>query len=120
MRSGNRHFNFPGTDRGTSDRLAAEVATDEQGIVAAIRELREKEGVSLEALGFLLGTEAAQLSRHLKGTCGTSLTNYVRIARALGFRCRIVLEPADSNIRGVSNRKVSPHRVINPRSASAK
>lgn len=123
MRVGNRKQNFTGTDRGTSDRLASEVAADEQTIVAAIRELRENEGVSLEALGFFLGTEAAQLSRHLKGTCGTSLTNYLRIARALGYRCRIVLdkaEPVGSDTKTVSNLKFSSHKVINPRSASRK
>lgn len=123
MRPENRHSNFPGTDRSTSDRLAAEVAADEQSIVAAIRELRESEAISLEALGFLLGADAAQLSRHLKGTCATSLTNYLRIARALGFRCRIVLERVEPAGRGahiVSNLKISPHKVINPRSTPKK
>ena len=123
MRPRHRQNDFAGTDRSTSDRLALEVAADERDIVSAIREMREKEGASLEALGFLLGAEPAQLSRHLKGACGTSLTNYLRIARALGFRCRIVLdraEPVGSDAKILSNLKVSPHKVIDPRSASTK
>ena len=121
MRVGNRHQSFPGTDRHTSDQFGSEVSADEQAIVAAIYEVRKREGISLEALGFLLGTEAAQLSRHLKGSCGTSLTNYLRIARALGYRCRIVLdrvETVGSELDMASNLRVSSHKVINPRGAS--
>jgi transcriptional regulator with XRE-family HTH domain len=121
MRLNNRHQNFPGLGRQTSDRFASEVSDDEQAIVAAIRGLREKEGMSLEALGFLLGAEAAQLSRHLKGTRGTSLTNYLRIARALGYRCRIVLDRTDPlgiDVDAASDLKVFPHKVIKRRSAS--
>jgi hypothetical protein len=123
MRQGNSHQSFPGADRRTSDRLASEVAADEQATVMAIRELRENGGVSLEALGFLLGAEAAQLSRHLKGACGTSLVNYLRIARALGYRCRVVFEKAESidrDAEALSSLTISPIKVLNARSTSVK
>jgi transcriptional regulator with XRE-family HTH domain len=113
MRTCNRHF--PGTDRVTSDRLASDVATDEKAIIDAISELRQKESASLEAIGFLLGADPGQLSRYLKGTCSTSMTNYLRIARALGYRCRIRLEKADeSGTDGnlLADLKISSHKVF--------
>ena len=66
--------------------------------------------------GFLLGADPAQISRHLKGIRSTTLTNYLRIARALGYRCKIVLEkagatPASKDI--LSDLKITPHKVLN-------
>jgi len=103
---------FPGADQDTSERLAAEVAADERAIVDALGALREDASISLEAVGYLMGTNPAQLSRYLKGTTSTSLTNYLRIARALGYRCKFVFEKADSDRTDVlADMKLTPHRV---------
>ena len=106
--------NFPGTDRDTSDSFARDVASDEKAMIDAISDLRHKESSSLEAIGYLMGADPAQLSRYLKGTRSTTLTNYIRIARALGYRSRLVLEKADasevsSNV--LSDLKIVPHQV---------
>lgn len=118
-----RAKNFPGTDRRTNDQLVNEITADEKAIVAAIRSLREKEAVSLEEIGFLLGVGAGQISRYLSGSCGTTLTNYLRIVRALGYRCRVVferLEEAGADARTASDQKIPPHRVLHVRRTSAK
>jgi hypothetical protein len=59
---------FPGADHDTSERLAVEVDADERAIVTALGTLREDASISLEAVGYLMGTNPAQLSRYLKGT----------------------------------------------------
>ena len=113
MRTCNRHF--PGTDLNTSQKFEADVAADEKAIVEAIAGLRHKE--SLEVIGYLLGADPAQISRHLKGSRSTTLTNYIRIARALGYRCKIVLEKADTSPGAggniLSDLKITPHKVHN-------
>ncbi len=112
MKTCNRHF--PGADPETSRRFQSDVAADEKAIVEAIASLRDKQ--SLEAIGFLLGADPAQISRHLKGTTSTSLTNYIRMARALGYRCRIVLEKAESTPGTgdiLSDLRIAPHKVLN-------
>lgn len=68
--------------------MADDVAIDERRMMAEMNRLREVEGVSLEALAFLFGTQPAQLSRHLKGRCNTYLSNYICIARALRLSMR--------------------------------
>lgn len=91
-----------------------DVAADEKSIIEAIASLRQKE--SLEVIGFLLGADPAQISRHLKGTRRTTLTNYLRIARALGYRCRIVLEKAETAAGSggvLSDLSIPPHKVLN-------
>lgn len=114
--------NFPGTDTATSDRYARDVAEDEATFIAAIREARREKSASLEAIAFLLGAEAAQLSRHLKGSSSTGLTNYLRIARALGYRCRIVLEKADEGAQSdpLTAMKIVQPKVTSPRLAANK
>ena len=105
---------FPGLDRATSDRLSEEVTTDEQAILDEIGQLRRLSSVSLEAIGYLMGSDPAQLSRCLKGTCSMTLTNYLRIARALGYRARIALEKADaggSDINPAAELKIAAHKV---------
>ena len=85
----------------------------------AIAQAREQELVELEEIGFLLGVGPNQLSRYLKRTCLISLTNYIRIARALGYRCRIVLEWADTHGEAndhLANVRISPHKVVHQRS----
>ena len=91
-----RRRDFPGTDPETSERLAREVASDENAIINALLELRQTNSMSLEAIGFLLGTDPSQISRYLKGNSKVTLTNYVRIARAFGYRCRIVFEQTEA------------------------
>jgi len=112
MRTCNRHF--PGTDRDTSDGYARDVAADEKALIDAIEELRQKEASSLEAIGYLMGADPAQLSRYLKGTRSTTLTNYLRIARALGYRTKLILEKADvtdASSQVLSDLKIVPHQV---------
>jgi hypothetical protein len=109
---------FPGADHETSARLALEVAGDEQAIINELLELRRINPLSLEAIGFLLGTDPSQISRYLRGSSGVTLTNYLRIARALGYRCKIVLEAADADPSGpgpLSNLKIASHKVCNTR-----
>ena len=112
MKTCNRHF--PGTDGNVSRQFEADVAADEKAIIGAIAALRKTE--SLEAIGFLLGADPAQISRHLKGTRSTTLTNYLRIARALGYRCKVVLEKAEATSASkdiLSDLKITPHKVLN-------
>jgi transcriptional regulator with XRE-family HTH domain len=114
---------FPGTDQQTSERFARDVAEDETAFVSSIRQLRREKSISLEALAFLLGTDAAHLSRHLNGTSSTTLTNYLRIARAFGYRCRMILEKVDHtgpDSDPLSNLKIAPPKVLRPRSTIAK
>jgi len=103
MSIGSKNQNFQGTDEATNLRFKSDVAADEETIVAAINALGKTEGQSLEALGFLLGVEPAQLSRHLNGSRGTSLNNYLRTARALGYRSRMVFERVDAAPRSKIN-----------------
>lgn len=112
-----RTRDFPGTDQETSERLASEVAFDEKTIIGEMLELRRNNSMSLEAIGFLLGADPSQISRYLNGTSSVTLTNYLRIARALGFRCRIVLEPADAGPGNapLSDLRIASHKVCNVR-----
>jgi hypothetical protein len=86
---------FAGADDRASERMASDVAIDEKRLLTQLGSLRSSEGVSLEALAFLLGAQPAQLSRHLAGKCGTQLANYLRIARALGYRCEVTFRKVD-------------------------
>ena len=106
--------NVPGVDRQTSDMLALDVKTDEQAIIEEIVELRRQSSVSLEAIGYLMGSDPAQISRYLKGVSSITLTNYLRIARSLGYRCKIVLEKADNSgldINPLAELKITAHKV---------
>ena len=112
-----RTRDFPGADHKTNERLASDVASDEQAIIDELLDLRRKNPMSLEAIGFLLGADPSQISRYLNGASGVTLTNYVRIARALGFRCRIVLEVVDPGAGDtpLSGLKIASHKVCNAR-----
>ena len=112
-----RTRDFPGTDHETSQRLALDVADDEKLIINEILERRQENPMSSEAIGFMLGADPSQISRYLNGTSGVTLTNYLRIARALGFRCRIVLEPAGPGpgTTSLSDLRIAPHKVCNVR-----
>jgi len=112
-----RTRDFPGADRETNERLTLDVARDEEAIINDILELRRTNPISLEAIGFLLGADPSQVSRYLNGTSSVTLTNYLRIARALGYRCRIVLELADIGPRNTPplDLRIASHKVINAR-----
>ena len=101
--------------------MALDVAEDEDAIIRSVLELRRTNPMSLEAMGFLLGTGAGQISRYLNRSAGVTITNYLRIARALGYRCRIVLEKADASQPGhqpLSDLRIEPHKVSKARPAS--
>ena len=102
--------------------MALDVVEDEEAIIHSVLELRRTNPMSLEAMGFLLGTGAGQISRYLNRSAGVTITNYLRIARALGYRCRIVLEMADGSQPGhqpLSDLRLEPHKVSRARTASA-
>ena len=102
--------------------MALDVAQDEEAIIHSVMELRRTSPMSLEAMGFLLGTGAGQISRYLNRSAGVTITNYLRIARALGYRCRIVLEKADGSQPGqqpLSDLRIEPHKVTNARPGPA-
>ncbi|MEI8150322.1 MAG: helix-turn-helix transcriptional regulator [Hyphomicrobiales bacterium] len=105
-------------DRQTSDMLALDVIKDEQAIIEGIVKLRRQSSVSLEAIGYLMGSDPAQISRYLKGVSSITLTNYLRIARSLGYRCKIVLEKDENcglDINPLAELKLISHKVHNRR-----
>ena len=111
MRTRNRQFN--GMDPAISDKLALDVAADEKAIIDAIAALRG-EASSFESIAYLLGTDPGRVSRYLRGESGTTLTNYLRIARIFGYRCKIVLERAETAGIGKSimaGSRIGPHQV---------
>ena len=116
-----RKRDFPGADHETNERLTLDVASDEKAIINEVLDLRRENPMSLEAIGFLLGADPSQVSRYLNGTSSITLTNYLRIARALGFRCRVVLEAADvtPGRTPLSDLRIEPHKVCNPRRTRA-
>lgn len=77
--------------------MMRDVEADEQAAIAAIKELRRADGISFEAIGFMLGTGGQQISKYLNQSASITLTNYLRIARSLGYRCRIVLDRVEES-----------------------
>jgi transcriptional regulator with XRE-family HTH domain len=121
MRTCNLHF--PGLDEQTSEKLAADVAADQEAVLTAIRNLREEAGISLEALGFVLGCDAAHLSRYLKGMSVATLTQYIRVPRALGYRCTVNYERVDRTSAGNatgSELAILHHKVLSPRAVTTR
>jgi hypothetical protein len=113
-----RREDFPGTDSETSERLKLEVASDEAAMIDALLKLRQSKSLSLEAIGFLLGADPSQISRYLRGNSKVTLTNYLRIARAFGYRCKIVFEQTEAVESGdtiLSNLRITSHKVGNAR-----
>lgn len=111
-----RTRDFPGTDNNSGERMKRDVDADESAAIEMIAGLRRSGGTSLEAIGFMLGTGPNQISRYLNRSAGVTLTNYLRIARCLGYRCKIVLEEAqDSNELSLSALNTVSHRVVNLR-----
>jgi transcriptional regulator with XRE-family HTH domain len=109
--------NFFGMDPEISDRLSKDVANDERAILDSLAQLREQESASLEAVAFMLGNSPGRLSGYLKGSTTTSLTNYLRIARALRYRSKIIFERADSDSSSepLGSFKLPAHRVYSVR-----
>jgi hypothetical protein len=110
--------NSPITDPALDGRLSLDVATGEWVFIEAIRELRKTELASLEEIGYLLGADSGQLYHYLNGSRSTSLTNDLRIARALGYRCKTVFEKTETGPAGanpLSALRVFTHKVHNGR-----
>jgi transcriptional regulator with XRE-family HTH domain len=109
--------NFFDMDPEISDHLSKDVANDERAILDSLAQLREQESASLEAVAFMLGNSPGRLSGYLKGTTTTSLTNYLRIARALGYRSKIIFERAESDPTSepLGSLKLPAHRVYSVR-----
>ena len=115
-----RTRDFPGTDPETNRRLTEDVERDEATIINGLIEIRRKNQISFEVIGFLLGSDASLISRNLRGS-GVTLTNFLRIARALGYRCRVSFEKADEtelDTGAIRNLEITSHKVLNPRQAS--
>ena len=115
-----RTRDFPGADPETNHRLTEDVERDEATIINGLIEIRRENQISFEVIGFLLGSDASLISRNLRGN-GVTLTNFLRIARALGYRCRVSFEKADEtelDAVAISNLQITSHKVRNPRQAS--
>jgi transcriptional regulator with XRE-family HTH domain len=106
-----RH-DFPGLEPDLSTRLAADVAADEKSIVESIAALRKHRKRAQEELAFVLGSSAGDLSRIERGLQSPTLRNVIRIARAMGFRARIVFEEAEGETAGA---KLGKHAVLHQR-----
>lgn len=108
-----RARDFPGLDTEASSRMAREVEADEQAILDAVSGLRRSRAISLETIGFMLGVRPGRISRYLHRNASVTLTDYLRIARALGYRCQFVLEKAQQDDDGTSLSRLNTvsHRV---------
>jgi hypothetical protein len=110
MKRRTRHF--PGADDNSGQLMMRDVDADEAAAIEMIAVLRRSSGTSLEAIGFMLGTGANQISRYLNRSAGITLTNYLRIARCLGYRCKIVLERVEEGGElSLSDLNTVSHRV---------
>ena len=114
----NRKLDFPGVDNCTSKKLSRDVAEDREAVLQAVQNLRKKEEMSLEEVSFVLGAHAGQLSRQFKGDVSMTLTSYLRLVRALGYRCQVTFTkvPSDtSDADFYSDLKLNSHRVMHQR-----
>lgn len=107
---------FQGLDDVESDQMASEVAHDELLMLDALAQQRRSAGISFETLAFMLGTAAGRISRLFDPESRISMRNYLLIARALGFRVRVVFEKVDDG-RAHQLNKVA-HRLAPRRSGS--
>lgn len=110
---------FPGLDSETAEHFMSDVSAQEKQFIDALRAARADENISLEELEFLLGVSSGQLSRYASGECALTITNYLRIARALGYRPQVtwkrISDPAEA---ALPNMKVLPHKVMRPHATS--
>lgn len=102
--------------------MARDVDADEQAALTSIAKLRQSSSISLETIGFMIGTGGNHISRYFNRTASISLNNYLRIARSLGYRCKIVFERVDdknevtlSSLNDVSHRVQSLKLPRSPR-----
>lgn len=85
--------------------MTSDVAADEKAAIDALCDLRRISAISFETIGFI--------SRYLNRTSSVTLTSYLRIARCLGYRCRILLEKAeDGSEQSVANLNNVSHRIM--------
>jgi hypothetical protein len=105
--------NFHDIDEANGCRMDTDVDRDEQDMIERLASLRQTAGISLETLGFMLGTAGGHVSRQLKHGGRITLTNYVRIARALGYRSKVVFERVDDG--GAQSLNKVAHRVTRTR-----
>ena len=115
-----RKLEFPGLDSCSSEKMCRDVVTDRENIMRATQNLRKQESMSLEEVGFVLGVQAGQLSRQLNGEVGMTLANYIRLVRALGYRCQITFTKTSfdaSNTDLRSDLKVNSHPAVRERQA---
>jgi transcriptional regulator with XRE-family HTH domain len=108
-----RH-DFPGLEPAINDRFVADVAADEKAIVEAIAGLRKSRKRAQEELAFVLGSSAGDLSRIERGLQSPTMRNVLRIARALGYRARVVFEDAEDK-PAAGEAKVGKHPVVHQR-----
>jgi hypothetical protein len=94
----------PGVKGTLMSRLASQIA----GVDAC------HAAISFETIEFVVGT--SQISRHLNRTSSVTLTNYLRIARCLGYRCRILLEKAED--RSATASRIAVAAVCQPEAAN--
>jgi transcriptional regulator with XRE-family HTH domain len=109
-----RH-DFPGLEPDVSARFAADVAADEKAIVEMIAALRKQRKRAQEELAFVLGSSAGDLSRIERGLQSPTMRNVLRIARAMGFRARLVFEEAEGDTESA---RVGKHAVLHQRPAT--
>ena len=62
--------------------------------VIGLREIREKRGLSLEAVAYLAGVDQATVSRWERGLVTPRREAVVQLARALGVTIKRMTEPA--------------------------
>jgi hypothetical protein len=108
-----RTRDFPGADAELGDRMKSDIAAAEQAAIDALCDLRRTSAISFETIEFVLGSGSGQISRYLNQTSSVTLTNYLRIARCLGYRCRILLEKVeDGGEQSVVNLNNVSHRIM--------
>lgn len=108
---------FPGLCPNQRNHAALE--QDEAALIEALSRLRRENKISLETLAYVLGTEGGHISRYLKQGTNMSLVNYLRISRALGYRCRIQFEKVDHegvrSLNKVAHSRLEVRSPTNPR-----
>jgi hypothetical protein len=108
-----RTRNFPGADRELDDLMTLDVAADEKAAIDAVCELRRINAISFETIEFVLGSGSGQISRYLNQTKSVTLTDYLRIARCLGYRCRTHLEKMeDGSEQSIASLNNVSHRTM--------
>lgn len=82
-------------DAETNVSMLRDIEQDERALLEALSGLRTKNKISLETLAYVLGASGDHISKYLRSGASISFVNYLRIARALGYRCRVHFERVD-------------------------